>query len=99
VGGWRDGDVMAGQDPMTRLFEATMTMFTLADELMQARRDDPRDDLLTAAPAARTVAARRRRPVAGRRPPAADGRPGGAFGCGRVLNDIEERLVRLLATR
>ena len=48
VGGWRDSDVMAGQDPVARLFQATMTMFTIADELMQARRADPRDDLLTA---------------------------------------------------
>jgi cytochrome P450 len=48
VGGWRDSDVMAGQDPAARLFEATMTMFGIVDELMQARREDPRDDLLTA---------------------------------------------------
>jgi cytochrome P450 len=48
VGGWRDGDLMHGQDPVARLFEATMTMFTIADELMQARRAHPQDDLLTA---------------------------------------------------
>jgi cytochrome P450 len=48
VGGWRDSEVMHGQDPATRLFQATMTMFTVADELMQARRAHPQDDLLTA---------------------------------------------------
>jgi cytochrome P450 len=48
VGGWRDSDLLQGQDPVARLFQATMTMFTIADELMQARRADPQDDLLTA---------------------------------------------------
>jgi cytochrome P450 len=48
VGGWRDSEVMAGQDPVARLFQATMTMFGIADELMQQRRAHPQDDLLTA---------------------------------------------------
>jgi cytochrome P450 len=48
VGGWRDSEVMHGQDPVARLFQATMTMFTIADELMAARRAHPQDDLLTA---------------------------------------------------
>ncbi len=59
-----------------------------------------RDDLLAAAPAARTIAAPAgwRRPVARRRPDT-DGRPRGALGGGRVLDDVEERLLRTLATR
>lgn len=48
AGGWRDEDLMQGADPMTRLFEAVVTMRTLAGELVAARRADPQDDLLTA---------------------------------------------------
>lgn len=48
VGGWRDAEVMAGQDPMARLFEATVTMLMIAGELMESRRATPQDDLMTA---------------------------------------------------
>jgi cytochrome P450 len=48
VGGWRDAEVMQGQDPVTRLFQATVTMLTIAMELTAQRRDRPQDDLLTA---------------------------------------------------
>ena len=48
AGGWRDEELMQGADPMTRLFESTLTMATIAGELIAARRAEPQDDLLTA---------------------------------------------------
>ncbi|MCW2779339.1 MAG: cytochrome [Frankiales bacterium] len=48
AGGWRDPELMQGADPMTRLFETTMTLAGIAGELITARRAEPQDDLLTA---------------------------------------------------
>ncbi|MCW2607013.1 MAG: cytochrome [Frankiales bacterium] len=48
AGGWRDPELMQGADPMTRLFETTLTLAGIAGELIAARRAEPQDDLLTA---------------------------------------------------
>jgi cytochrome P450 len=48
VGGWRDAEVMHGQEPLPRLLQATVTMLTIAMELTEQRRSHPEDDLLTA---------------------------------------------------
>ncbi len=48
AGGWRDEDLMQGADPLARLMESTLTMRSVAEELIAARRDQPQDDLLTA---------------------------------------------------
>lgn len=48
AGGWRDEDLLQGADPMTRLFEAVVTMRTISAELIAERRAEPQDDLLTA---------------------------------------------------
>ncbi len=47
AGGWRDPDLLQGADPMTRLFEAVVTMRTISAELIAERRENPQDDLLT----------------------------------------------------
>lgn len=48
AGGWRDQDLLQGADPLTRLFEASVTLSGVAGELIAARRAKPQDDLLTA---------------------------------------------------
>jgi cytochrome P450 len=48
VGGWRDAEVMHGQEPLPRLLQATVTMLGIAMELTAQRRAHPQDDLLTA---------------------------------------------------
>ena len=48
AGGWRDEDLLQGADPMTRLFEAVVTLRTITAELIAERRDEPQDDLLSA---------------------------------------------------
>ena len=48
AGGWRDPDLMQGAEPLTRLFQAAVTMREIAAELIAARRAEPADDLLTA---------------------------------------------------
>lgn len=48
AGGWRDPDLMQGEEPLARLFQAAVTMREVAAELIAARRAEPADDLLTA---------------------------------------------------
>jgi cytochrome P450 len=48
AGGWRDEDLMQGAEPMTRLLESVGTIRAIAGELIEERRREPQDDLLTA---------------------------------------------------
>ena len=48
AGGWNDPELLAGAEPLPRLFEAMMSMRTIASELIAARRAHPEHDLMTA---------------------------------------------------
>ncbi|MCW2616759.1 MAG: cytochrome [Frankiales bacterium] len=48
AGGWRDEDLMQGAEPLGRLMETSATMRRIALELVEARRAEPQDDLMTA---------------------------------------------------
>jgi cytochrome P450 len=48
VGGWRDAEVMRGADPLQALLETTARRLLATVELIEARRAQPTDDLLTA---------------------------------------------------
>lgn len=47
AGGWNDPELMGDQDPLTRLFEATVYLRELAGKHIEHRRAHPGSDLLT----------------------------------------------------
>ena len=48
AGGWRDPELMAGAEPLPRLYESMMRLREVAGGLIAQRRREPQDDLLTA---------------------------------------------------
>jgi len=48
AGGWRDQDLLQGAEPAARLFQSAVRLREVATELIEARRRQPADDLLTA---------------------------------------------------
>lgn len=48
VGGWRDSEVMHGEDPLNAMLETTARRLLGTVELLEERRSRPTDDLLTA---------------------------------------------------
>jgi cytochrome P450 len=48
AGGWNDPELMAGQDPLTRLFEATVVLREMGGRIVAERRANPGNDLISA---------------------------------------------------
>jgi cytochrome P450 len=48
AGGWNDPELRAGQDPLTRLFEATVVLREMGGRIVAERRANPGNDLISA---------------------------------------------------